>query len=864
MDRTELLSQNSMFGSLSPGELDRIANLTTTETVAAGTVVFRQGDPGTVLYIIVSGAIKVFFTNEEEAEVAVAHLGPGDAVGEMAIFTGEPRSASIQAEEETSFLVLKKQDFDRILDENPGLARTFLEMVCRRLSNANLRLGEEAAREMALQEFLQDDIREAAQILGVTRQALQLRTQAEKAAANDQPLLITGEPGTEKLVVAQLVHEKSARAKKAFLCLDCGDVPAVVPQETSGVASGFLLEMAQFSALFGYQRGAFSFARSNRLGYLELADGGTLVLQNVERLAPAVQEKLLAYLQTLRLQRLGDSRETTSNVRIIATGHNGLLDDVTAGKFNPDLYAALSGLSIVIPPLRDRKKDLTAWVNHLIKMHSVRLGKEVEGITKEAMNLILAYDWPYNMEELGGVVQRGVRLADGRMLTPEQIFIGLAPFEPGKRVNLLKISLLQRVFQSRLYPGVIQTVSVGFLALILLSGLFGPQQAGSNVSLVLAWALWWPLLILGIFFTGRFFCGVCPMSSVASFIQGRWGLKRKVPAQLKQYGLYGAAAGFLLIIWVEQATNMASSPSATAFLLMAILAGAVGTSIVYDRSAWCRYMCPLGRMVGTYATMSVIELRTNGSVCTAECKTHGCYTGTERAPGCPMFEGAFALQSNDTCKICGNCIKSCANRAVRLNLRPPVAEAWSVPQHSMPMAVFVPILIATVMSMQLRSTGIYREWAAGLSMEWLVYLGVMIVLAATQWAVMALAALLLRGRDEPLTRSLAWIPYTFLPLAMAGEMSHQTGPLFSEAGSLLAVAARQLGLGGWQHMTFDASAAAPSIQVWLLGIGLIGSVYLAGHLQARYRPSAAGKVRLILYALAGLLALVYGLLLIGV
>ncbi|MBI2908944.1 MAG: sigma 54-interacting transcriptional regulator [Chloroflexi bacterium] len=706
-------------------------------------------------------------------------------------------------------------------------------------------------REKSLRELLEDQFRLPAKILGNTRLAVQLRSQAEAAAANSEHLLILGEAGTEKQTVAQLVHEKSCRAPGPFLRLDCAKVPAVV-QDGEG---SLLLEVAQMSALFGHQTGAFSFARSNRAGYIELAEGGTLVLENVERLTPAVQERLLAYLRTGKVRRLGASQEVSRDTRLIALSHNRLGDE---HGFGAELHNFLSRQVITVPPLRGRKRDLMAWVDHFIALYGSHLGKEVNGITKEAMNIILAYDWPNNMEELEGVLQRGVRLADGPVLTPEQIFIGLVSTEPRYRLDLLKLPFLRRALESRLYPDLLKVAAMVLFGLVLLSALFGPQEVGSNLSLVLAWSIGWPFLMVGIFFAGRFFCNICPLGSPGHFLQRRWSLRLKVPNLVKQYGLYGAALGFVLISWVEQVTSMDKAPAATAILLISIAALATTVNMLFERAGWCRYLCPLGRMVGAYATLSLVEMRTNPAVCTAECKTHACYTGVGGAKGCPMYEGAFALQSNEACKFCAECLKSCENKAIRLNLRFPASEVWALREHSILLARFVPILMAAPLSVYIRGTELYRQSLGALPFEEPVYFVFILGLALGIWAAMSLAAAAL---GEPLVKGSAWLPYAFLPLAMAGEMVRQLKPLFLDSGALLPTLARQFSLGNWQFAHFSGAEALRGTQTALLLLGALASMYLAYRLTVRYRPLTRGFARLPLFLLVGLLGLLYGLLL---
>lgn len=710
-------------------------------------------------------------------------------------------------------------------------------------------------REKSLRDLLKDQGPAPAQIPGGTRMALQLRSQTQAAASNNLPLLILGEPGTEKRMLAQMVHEKSLKSAGPFLRLDCADVPAVAA-DMGSQAESLLKELAQMSALFGHQSGAFSFARSNRAGYLELAEGGTLLLENIERLTPAVQQRLLAYIQTGKLCRLGSPHEMSGEVRVIATSHARLGEAAKSGAFDAELFRALSGQAIVVPALKERKRDLMDWVEHFLQTYAAHLGKNVSGVTKEAMNLIMAYDWPNNVEELESVIQRGIRLADGPMLTPEQIFIGLAPIEPRHRIDLLKIPILRKVFESRSYPGLFQVFSVAALVIILLFALFGPKEADRNVAMLLVWGLGWPLLLPVIFFSGRFFCSVCPMGATGRFLQRRWSLKLKVPTLLRKYGLYWAALGFLLIFWTEQVTGMAESPIATFLLLVTILSASVGISLLFERAAWCRFMCPLGRMVGTYATLSTVEIRSNPAVCNAECKTHGCYTGTELARSCPMYEGAFALQSNEACKFCGDCIKNCPNKAIRVNLRPPVSELWTVPQHSLALATLVPILMATVLSAHLRGTDFYQQWLNDFQLERLVYLGITILIVLVLWGAMALTTVMMR---DPFAGGLSWVPYAFLPLAFAGEMGHQTANLLSRVGYILPAMTQQLSLGDGP-VAYSEASATTTIQVVLLAIGFLVSTYVGHRLVRRYAPSSGLAVRLPVFVLAAVISLLYGVL----
>ncbi len=228
---------------------------------------------------------------------------------------------------------------------------------------------------------------------------------ATKVAATDATVLLLGESGSGKEVVANLIHALSPRKDGPFVKVNCAALP-----ET-------LLE----SELFGYEKGAFTGATSSKMGLFEVAHGGTIFLDEVGDMPLAVQAKLLRVLQEKRVRRLGSTSETEVDVRIIAATNRDLQKMVREGTFREDLFWRLNVFNIRIPPLRERKEDILPLAELFLKKFSEKYGKEVKRFSKEAIKLLWNHDFPGNVRELENLVERAVILAEGEEITPSEL-----------------------------------------------------------------------------------------------------------------------------------------------------------------------------------------------------------------------------------------------------------------------------------------------------------------------------------------------------------------------------------------------------------------------------------------------------------
>ncbi|MGF1511773.1 MAG: sigma-54-dependent transcriptional regulator [Myxococcota bacterium] len=231
----------------------------------------------------------------------------------------------------------------------------------------------------------------------------------EKVANSPTTVLITGESGTGKELIASALHAHSSRIDKPFIKINC----AAIPKE--------LME----SELFGHERGAFTGAVESRPGRFELAHEGTLFLDEIGVIPPEMQVKLLRVIQESEFQRVGGIASTHVDVRLVAATNVDLLAAVQSGRFREDLYYRLNVVSVKLPPLRERLDDIPLLVDHFLEKYRRRLGKEVDDVSTEAMQVLLRHDWPGNIRELENVMERAVLFSENGVITPDELPEGL-------------------------------------------------------------------------------------------------------------------------------------------------------------------------------------------------------------------------------------------------------------------------------------------------------------------------------------------------------------------------------------------------------------------------------------------------------
>jgi PAS domain S-box-containing protein len=272
-----------------------------------------------------------------------------------------------------------------------------------RLQDENIALREEIIKASMFEE-----------IVGNSPALRHVLVRVAKVAPTDSTVLITGETGTGKELIARAIHKASKRADRAFVSVNCAGIPQ------SLIAS----------ELFGHEKGAFTGAAQRRLGRFELAEGGTIFLDEVGELPPKTQVALLRVLQEREFERVGGNRSIRANVRVIAATNRDLEGAIAAGTFREDLFYRLNVFPIEVPPLRERREDISMLIQYFIDRYARELGKNLRTVSKETLDLFQSYTWPGNIRELRNVIERSVIVSESENFAVDESWLSRQPLRP--------------------------------------------------------------------------------------------------------------------------------------------------------------------------------------------------------------------------------------------------------------------------------------------------------------------------------------------------------------------------------------------------------------------------------------------------
>src|SRR6266853_4213023 len=317
-----------------------------------------------------------------------------NAVGERAIISGSPYELEVRLRAADGSYRWFLARYNPVRDDQGLIIRWYVactdiddrKRIEDRMRNETIALREDLDRASMFEE-----------IVGSSAALQRVLAQVAKVAQTDSTVLILGETGTGKELVARAIHKRSRRASGAFIRVNCAAIPP------SLVAS----------ELFGHERGAFTGAVQRRLGRFEAADGGTIFLDEIGELPPEAQVSLLRVLQEREIERVGSSHPIAVDVRVLAATNRDLDAAVERGTFREDLFYRLNVFPIAVPPLRERADDIPILVEYLVDRFAKQAGKTIRNIEKQTMRRLTAYDWPGNVRELQNVIERAVVLSEG-------------------------------------------------------------------------------------------------------------------------------------------------------------------------------------------------------------------------------------------------------------------------------------------------------------------------------------------------------------------------------------------------------------------------------------------------------------------
>src|ERR1700733_13430457 len=286
-----------------------------------------------------------------------------------------------------------------------------LELLREQLYRENLVLRDEVDRVSMFEE-----------IVGTSPALRAALSRLVKVAATDSTVLITGETGTGKELVARAIHRRSNRSGRAFVSVNC----AAIPRDLIA------------SELFGHEKGAFTGATQQRLGRFELANGGTIFLDEVGELPAETQIALLRVLQEHEFERVGGSRQIRADVRVLAATNRDLQGAISTGSFRSDLFYRLNVFPIEIPPLRERREDIPMLVEYFIDRYARKAGKTFQALNKRSLDLLQSYSWPGNIRELQNVIERSVILCETEIFSIDESWLSKESSQPPSQVQVLR------------------------------------------------------------------------------------------------------------------------------------------------------------------------------------------------------------------------------------------------------------------------------------------------------------------------------------------------------------------------------------------------------------------------------------------
>ncbi|GFO62809.1 sigma 54-interacting transcriptional regulator [Geomonas paludis] len=801
---SETISGIRLFSGLNHHDLQRIAQRLELRDFAAGDVILARSEPAQELYVILSGRIRVELLDRSGQILNLTEFGIGNVIGERAILTAEKRSADVRAITDVQAARLTRQHFEELLESMPLLYANLSRILAAQLGSwAHRHQREESEhREVITNIIGWQLLPEFGEFPGTSQWVRLLNQRLQHLADTRSHVLILGEPGTWKDLAARLIHFHST-GDRPVLFLDCASPPPVMGEECSASDSAqqnsLLLGLAQEAALFGHAPEGAMYARRVRRGMIELAAGGDIILRNIDCLSGAVQEELVEFMESGHFTRRGETKLRSAQVRIIATSGKPLRPLVESGKFNAVLFKKLSGETLELVPLRERKKDIPVIARSLLKSLNAKHHKQVRRLSQDALNRLVDHDWPLNASELYQVLSRAVVVCNDDEIQPEHISLQGHPFGDG-RFNLLTLPAVENLARNPRFPRLLRWLTVPLFLGVTLYTLFGPRQ--HNAANLVAWTIGWPALLLTAFLFARGWCSFCPMEAIGEFVGVSSRVVRDPAPWLRRWGPSLSFAALVVILLLEQATGMFSYAGATGVLLSGILCATVSADLVIGRRGWCKFLCPLGRIVSLVSRISPLEMHSNHNVCLSRCRVDDCI----KEKGCPMGLHPSGVDSSDHCVLCLNCVRSCPHRSMQLDLRNPTWGGFNRARRGFREALFSTTLVGVVIAAKGtplvagRQLEIFSRtiWSV---QDYLLALG--IVAGFTLLACLASASVRGTGWRAVFTTS----GLAYLPLAVAGLFMIFFRALVEGGAQIVPLMIHALGL---DHV-LDAAALTPEL-----------------------------------------------------
>ncbi|GAB6179809.1 sigma 54-interacting transcriptional regulator [Desulfotomaculum defluvii] len=776
----QILYGLNLFNGISPDHLQAISNDCTLKVLRVQDPMIYQWEILKNFFIVASGELEVYTTDENGDKIILDRLFTGDYYGDICLLTGEPSPVNISALRKSQVIIFDDAAFHRLIQLLPKLNSKIIKTLSTQLQKVNLENTATKNKQLALATFILESRSYLNKLVGQSKFSKMLRHKIDDLAKHSEPLLITGEKGTGKLLVANLIHKRSSRKDLPFIVVDCEELS----QDKEG--NKLLGPLLKTGAL------------PEQFSYLELAQRGTLYLNDIELLSKGALLRLLEYVNR--------SRE----VRVIMTSTVNNPSHYLEKRFPGITCYSLFRNKLYLEPLRNRKRDIPELLKHFVGLKCSKYKKGMMTLSPDAVEKLLSHDYQQsNIQELEEIIDRAVILTDGKVIEADSIILGevtrsLAGY------NLFNLSVFKGLIDQKIWPQRAQMiVTILFLVILLFSFLEGNEN--SWVSL-LTWQVMGPIIIMSSHVLARVSCSICPFSQLASVAQHIKCFEKQIPPFLTRYYYVTIIFLFSIIFWYEEYFCIKESPYLTGWLLVTIAAAAVTCGFLFKGHVWCRYMCPLGAIFALCSTLSLVELRTKTDICQNNCQTYNCYKGSSRT-GCPMLQHAMYIDSNINCKLCFKCVTNCPNDSIKFSLRPPGREILKLSNVHGGFAVLV-IFFGLMLIPPLTLTSIKAHYP----LRWELLFNLF------YWLLFALLLTLAVPLIKPHLSKKYFTPYLrmslgFVPLISTAHISYQLGAKFYELKTI----SMQLVGNGNQHLF--ATNALTFLQTFLMIFGLLLTLY---------------------------------------
>lgn len=792
------LAAQAIWGQLSDPVLTALAQAFSGFWVEPETLIYQEGQTPIGLYLLRSGTLALG-RQTPMGQSLIRYRQPGDLFGYTLVARAmdgcyQTRAIALTGSE---ILFLSQAAFQTLTATYPELQELIHALVSQDLNDYAARIAWEELRLQGLQAYIQP-LPIGAKILGNSRASEKLKEQVEQAARELKPVVFQAQAGTGKTFVAGLIHSRSALATQPFAELDCAELPRT--------AEGRL----DTDALFGRV--------GQRPGVLQLLERGTLLLDNVQVLGEGERARLIHYLKTGFLLPNQDPGKTIDLATEPPQPVQSWVRLILAAPTSLEL-PGVEVFAIRLFPLPQRKSDIPEFASYFLNQFCREQNRPLLHLDQSDLRRLISYDYPGNLAELAEILHRAVIMTPGgQAVIPEQALWSVQSSKNAFRLDLLThVPWLRRWLLSSWYPEGLWVIMMAIFVPVTVLGFTGPQSRDSSLTLNLFWAWWWPGYLFLFAFVGRLWCAVCPFMITAEGLRriSLWLFPRQqLPwptPWLNRWGAWVLFTGFVAIYLWEQLWDLPHHAYLSAWLLVTIAAGAVVFSLLYERRLWCRYLCPIGGMNGLFAKLALVELRSTQQVCGSQCSTFGCYRGSQGTPvnfanplptegqasaGCPLYSHPAQLQDNRDCMLCMTCLKTCPNRSAQLNLRFPASDLLDNHRGFWAEAALLLLLLGGVFMHHGDTILAWVGWSAPIdAAHWSTSLPIALLLLSIPAALTAVTHAIARWLD-PEQPDYLTVVYAYLPFALAANLAHYLPAAMTEAGQILPVLARTLGLNG--------------------------------------------------------------------